>query len=514
MGGKTWSEKEEQHFWRVTIAYSAKRAGVDRAKPEKSWDLLAQEMQRAMGSEARRDYTGTMLFEHYFQNIESGRKSPNAAIYVREYQLKLDSTSRPAGRSYGRAKRRGIARTRPARSTADTRRRRATRGGLRLLSATPHATEAEGQYQSAIESESAASSTTHTDDSSSSGSGSGSSPSSSVIADEEDEEELMVKMLPFKVHHERLLSQLPSLSSRIPRMAPICLEIPVFGAGAAADAAAAGASRIELNAAGSYPAGGLTPSLEDLQAAANLDVPLRIMIRPRGPPSNAPSVSPANTHSRDFIYSDEEFEAMQRDIEKFGESGLLKVDRGDGFVFGMLRECPGVASQSSATGSNRNSLSVHTTQSEGFTAGCEVDSERCTRLVEAARPFKTVFHRAFDEIVDYERLSENDKGRLPWQDALDDLVRCGFDGILTSGGPGSAVLNVDTLNLILDEAGKTGIEIIVGGGIRSRNTPELLQELRLSERKQPIFMHSSCLLAAATDRVDSLEVEGILKHLI
>ncbi|RYP25226.1 hypothetical protein DL765_000107 [Monosporascus sp. GIB2] len=193
MGGKTWSEKEEQHFWRVTIAYSAKRAGVDRAKPEKSWDLLAQEMQRAMGSEARRDYTGTMLFEHYFQNIESGRKSPNAAIYVREYQHKLDSTSRPAGRSCGRAKRRGIARTRPARSTADTRRRRATRGGLRLLSATPHATEAEDQYQPSIDSESAASSTTRTDNSSS-GSGSGSSPSSSVIADEEEEEELMVRM--------------------------------------------------------------------------------------------------------------------------------------------------------------------------------------------------------------------------------------------------------------------------------------------------------------------------------
>ncbi|RYP25225.1 hypothetical protein DL765_000106 [Monosporascus sp. GIB2] len=298
-------------------------------------------------------------------------------------------------------------------------------------------------------------------------------------------------------------------------MAPICLEIPVFGAGAAADAAAAGASRIELNAAGSYPAGGLTPSLEDLQAAASLGVPLRIMIRPRrprGPPSNAPSVSPAKTHSRDFIYSDEEFEAMERDIEKFKEYGLLKVDRGDGFVFGILRECPGVPSQSSVTESNRNS-SVHTTRSEGLIAGCEVDTERCTRLVEAARPFKTVFHRAFDEIVGCERLSENGKGSPPWQDALDDLVRCGFDGVLTSGGPGSAVLNVDALNLILDEAGKTGIEIIVGGGVRSRNTPKLLQALKLSERKQPIFMHSSCLLAAATERVDPLEVEGMLKHL-
>ncbi|RYP76699.1 hypothetical protein DL771_001621 [Monosporascus sp. 5C6A] len=490
MGGKTWSEKEEQHFWRVIIAYSAKRAGVDRAKPEKSWDFLAQEMQRAMGSDARRDYTGTMLFEHYFQNIESGRKSPNAAIYVREYLLKLDSTSRPSSRPLHRIK--GPAIVRAARSTAVSRRRRATRASLRVPSPAPQATEAGEQYHPAIESDSAASSTTQTDSSSSS-SGSGSSPSSSVIAEEEVEEELMVRI-------------------RIPGMAPIGLDIPVFGAGAAADAVAAGASRIELNAAGSYPAGGLTPSLEDLRRVANLGVLLRIMIRPRGPPSTVSSVSSTSTQTRDFMYSDEEFKEMQRDIEEFKESGFLKVDRGDGFVFGVLRECSGVTSQSSATESGQTS-SVHTTRTEGFMAGCEVDTERCTRLVEAARPFKTVFHRAFDEIAGCGRLSKNDKGRMPWRDALDDLVRCGFDGILTSGGPGSAVLNVDALNLILDEAGKAGIEIIVGGGVRSRNTPELLQKLRLKERKQPALMHSSCLSAGETERVDPLEVEGILKHL-
>ncbi|RYP68370.1 hypothetical protein DL769_005524 [Monosporascus sp. CRB-8-3] len=504
MGGKTWSEKEEQHFWRVIIAHSAKRAGVDRAKPEKSWDLLAQEMQRAMGSEARRDYTGTMLFvaavreinqnsavEHYFQNIESGRKSPNAAIYVREYRLKLDSTSRPAGRSYGRTKRTAIARTRLARSTAATRHRRATRGALRLLSPAPHATEAADQYQPAIESESAASSTTHTDNSSSS-SGSGGSPSNSVIADEE--EELMVRI-------------------RGPGMAPIGLEIPVFGAGAAADAVTAGASRIELNAAGSYPAGGLTPSLEDLQRVANVGAPLRIMIRPRGPPSTVLSVSSTISQTRDFIYSDEEFEEIQSDIKMFKESGLLRVHRGDGFVFGILRECPGVVSQSSVTKSDQNSSSIHTTQTEGLMAGCEVDTERCTRLVETARPFKTVFHRAFDEIVSCERVIKTYKGRLSWQEALDDLVRCGFDGILTSGGLGSAVQNIDALDLILDEAGKTATEVIVGGGVRSGNTPELLQRLRLNERKQRVFMHSSCLSAGVTEHVDPLEVESILKQL-
>ncbi|KAI1824170.1 hypothetical protein F4861DRAFT_539343 [Xylaria intraflava] len=90
MGGKVWSEAEERHFWRVAISQSPKRAGIDLAKSEKPWEQLAKEMQNAMGDEARRQYSGTMLFEHYFQNIESQRRSPNAALFVREYLARRD----------------------------------------------------------------------------------------------------------------------------------------------------------------------------------------------------------------------------------------------------------------------------------------------------------------------------------------------------------------------------------------------------------------------------------------
>ncbi|KAK7745187.1 hypothetical protein SLS62_009900 [Diatrype stigma] len=90
MGGKTWSVQEEEHFWRVAVSSSPKRIGKDLAKPEKSWDLLAREMQRAMGREARRKYTPTMLFEHFFQNVETGRKSPNSVVYVMEYLARRD----------------------------------------------------------------------------------------------------------------------------------------------------------------------------------------------------------------------------------------------------------------------------------------------------------------------------------------------------------------------------------------------------------------------------------------
>ncbi|KAI0599132.1 hypothetical protein F4775DRAFT_591582 [Biscogniauxia sp. FL1348] len=95
MVGKIWSDREEKYFWRTAVGYSPKRAGIDRAKPEKSWDMLAKDMQRAMGDNARREYTGTMLFEHYFQNIESQRKSPHAVVYVYEYLKKLGPHRQP-----------------------------------------------------------------------------------------------------------------------------------------------------------------------------------------------------------------------------------------------------------------------------------------------------------------------------------------------------------------------------------------------------------------------------------
>ncbi|KAI0139386.1 hypothetical protein F4776DRAFT_662345 [Hypoxylon sp. NC0597] len=91
MVGKVWSDLEEKYFWRTAVAQSSKRAGIDRANGEKTWDQLASEMHRAMERQGgvRRMYTSTMLFEHYFQNIEGERRSPNATAYVNEYLAKL-----------------------------------------------------------------------------------------------------------------------------------------------------------------------------------------------------------------------------------------------------------------------------------------------------------------------------------------------------------------------------------------------------------------------------------------
>ncbi|KAI0166916.1 hypothetical protein GGR52DRAFT_80229 [Hypoxylon sp. FL1284] len=268
----------------------------------------------------------------------------------------------------------------------------------------------------------------------------------------------------------------------------IGLEIPAFGADAASRAAQLGATRIELNAVGSYPDGGLTPSLDDLKGVASVDVPIRLMIRPRGPLPG--------TQARDFVYSDDEFQQMEASIQKFKETGLLNDERGDGFVFGILED------PSPSDGSD--------TQPRR----CWIDKNRCSRLVAATRPFKTVFHRAFDEIVSCDNQGQDSSERHAWKAGLDDLKACGFDAILTSGGLGNAVQNVALLESIVTKAEDLGIEIIAGGGIRRHNVKEISQRLRLNERKLSGFVHSACLSGTGTEHIDAEEVVAITSQLV
>lgn len=119
MGGKIWSEAEEKYFWRTAVSWSPKRAGIDTTKPERSWDQLAIDMQASMGDAARRQYSGGLLckisplflpviwislwmpssylradtnggvvVDHWNQNVNSQRRSPNAGIYLQEYKTK------------------------------------------------------------------------------------------------------------------------------------------------------------------------------------------------------------------------------------------------------------------------------------------------------------------------------------------------------------------------------------------------------------------------------------------
>lgn len=155
------------------------------------------------------------------------------------------------------------------------------------------------------------------------------------------------------------------------------LEVPVFSPRSASLAIAQHAARVELNRDGSYPEGGLTPTVADLEqliatykgTSCAAAAPIRIMIRPRGPPAAAAA-------GPDFVYSDAEFAEMKAAIRAFRESGLMSLERGDGFVFGCVRELSAGA------------------------AVVVVDIGRNRELGALARPFPSVFHRAFVSYLD------------------------------------------------------------------------------------------------------------------
>jgi copper homeostasis protein len=170
--------------------------------------------------------------------------------------------------------------------------------------------------------------------------------------------------------------------------------------------------------------GGTTPSIGIINTVKqNLKIPLHVMIRPRG---------------GDFLYSSHDFEAMKTDIE------YCKKSKVDGVVFGILN------------------------------ADAGIDKNRCKELVTLARPMSVTFHRAFD-------MSSN------FPQSLEDIIDCGFNRILTSGGKQNAIDGADQIASLIEQAGNR-IIIMPGGGVRKENILELYKksgakEFHVSARK-------------------------------
>ncbi|KAK4453105.1 copper homeostasis CutC domain-containing protein [Podospora aff. communis PSN243] len=258
------------------------------------------------------------------------------------------------------------------------------------------------------------------------------------------------------------------------------LEIPIFGPNGGVVAVQNGARRLELNRAGSYAVGGLTPTLDELAALIDFlsahsqpRVPIRIMIRPRGPPPPRGD----NPDGQDFLYTPSEITDMLASIRSFKDSGLLDASRGDGFVFGALLR-----------GDNL----------------LEIDPEANKWLVRMGRPFKCVLHRAFDEVL-------SDSPQYETMDAVYDLVDCEFDGVLTSGGkrsvsePGNVERLADVIRKLRGRA-----EVVVGGGVRSWN----VHELRCAFLTEGLWFHSSCLFEELSCmRFDEREVRAVVEGL-
>ena len=199
------------------------------------------------------------------------------------------------------------------------------------------------------------------------------------------------------------------------------IEIACFNLESTLIAQNAGADRVELCA--DMSVGGTTSTIEIIQQAReHLTINLYVMIRPRG---------------GNFVYSEAEFEQMKSEIETIKKLGV------NGFVFGILNEDK------------------------------TINIEQNKTLVEFAKPFSCTFHRAFDEVLDYEN-------------ALEDVISCGFSTILTSGTFSNVMEGKEVLKQLVIQANNR-IEIMPGGGLRSINISAL------NEMVDANWYHSSAI---------------------
>ncbi|WP_080053983.1 copper homeostasis protein CutC [Spirosoma aerolatum] len=167
------------------------------------------------------------------------------------------------------------------------------------------------------------------------------------------------------------------------------VEICAYSLTSCLTAQQAGAGRIEL--CGGLPEGGTTPSAGLIQLARKqVDIPLYVMIRPRG---------------GDFLYSDHELDVMKADIQ------MAKSLGANGLVLGLLN------------------------------ADGTVDEERTSHLIELASPLPVTFHRAFDMTRDP-------------LDALEAVIRTGAERILTSGQQPTAEQGIDVLRQLTQQAAR------------------------------------------------------------
>lgn len=142
---------------------------------------------------------------------------------------------------------------------------------------------------------------------------------------------------------------------------------------------------------------------------------------------------------------------MYLDILEFKDIGV------DGFVFGIL------------------------------TNDGKIDIEVNKALVDLAKPFPCTFHRAFDEVSNYEK-------------ALEDVISCGFSTILTSGTFPNVMEGKEVLKQLVIQANNR-IEIMPGGGLRSTNISAL------NEMVNANWYHSS----AITDGSEIANPEEIIQ---
>jgi copper homeostasis protein len=171
--------------------------------------------------------------------------------------------------------------------------------------------------------------------------------------------------------------------------------------------------------------GGTTPAYGLIRAARELlTIQLYPIIRPR---------------EGDFCYDEYDYAIIKRDIEMCKEIGC------DGISIGMQL-------------------------SDG-----EVDKARLKEIVTLANPMKVTFHRSFDTTPNAFK-------------ALEEIIACGCERILTSGQKSNAADATDMIGKLVQAAGNR-ISIMPGSGVRASNIEQLkntgAKEFHTSARVQP-----------------------------
>ena len=167
--------------------------------------------------------------------------------------------------------------------------------------------------------------------------------------------------------------------------------------------------------------GGTTPSFGMIKAAREkVTIELFPIIRPRG---------------GDFLYADDEFNIMKYDILQCKKIGC------DGVVIGLLN------------------------------ADGTIDTIRTSQLVNLAYPMSVTFHRAFDRAND------------PFK-AMEDIINCGCERILTSGQQPTASEGIELINALIKQADER-IIIMPGSGLRSDNI------ISIAKQSGAVEFHSS-----------------------
>lgn len=230
------------------------------------------------------------------------------------------------------------------------------------------------------------------------------------------------------------------------------IEIATASYASTAAAVKGGASRIELCSALSE--GGLTPSYAYLlKCRHDFSIPLFPIIRPRG---------------GDFLYTEEEFEIIKKDVVFCRETNF------EGIVTGFLN----------GDGS--------------------IDTERLLTIVELAHPMQVTFHRAFDRCNN------------PFE-ALEEIIGCGCKRILTSGQKLTAPDGAELIRQLI-RAAVNRITIMPGSGVRKDNIAALAKKtgatefhssLRSTTKSNMQFMHPVFKDEAGEYANDTIEPEEV-----